>query len=501
MAAYVELALLVGALLLLFWLLSSKPKKFPPGPFKWPIVGNIRLLSTGGQAHTMMCSVQKEYGDIAGLFTFNRPIVVLSGLEAIREACFRDDLSARPPNQVHKMLYDGKILGIASTHGETWKVQRRFTLQHLRDLGFGKRTLESIAHEEIQAVFEDIEDISGGQKNGFPNPVNFHDILGGTSINVLWHIIAGKRYEHRDPQFKRLILAVQQLLQQGSPAGTFAGLFPRLSKVFPKMTGLNKLASTRAPIHTFLADEIMAHKKNIDYDHPRDFMDIYLREIEKQRNDPDTTFTELQLRQVCSEMFVAGTDTTLNTLSFGMLYMVLHPEVQKKVQEELDEVVGRDRMPSLEDRPRLPYIDATINEIMRCSTIAPLAVPHAPLTHEPWINFRGYHIPKGARILLNLYGLHHDPKVWKSPEVFNPERFLQKNGEQVPREALMPFGAGKRVCLGESLARNNVFLFFTAILQRYTLRVPDGHPTPTMEPDGKTVLFPKPFTVKVNLRT
>ncbi|XP_071452571.1 methyl farnesoate epoxidase-like [Hetaerina americana] len=497
----IEVFLLIGAILLLCWLIFSKPKNYPPGPIKWPIVGNTRFISSEGQFYKLMSMVQKEYGDVVGLFTFRTPIVVISGLDAIREACFRDDLSGRPGNSIHKLIYEGKEHGIVNTSGETWKAQRRFTLQHLRDLGFGKRSLESIAHEEIQAVFEDIDDISGGQKKGFPNPVNFHDILGGTSINVLWHIIAGKRYEHRDPEFKELITAVQKLLQLGTPAGNIMSSFPFLAKLFPRITGFSNMVSHRAPIHKFLMDEIDAHRKTIDYDHQRDFIDIYLSEIERQKNNPQTSFTERQLKQVCAEMFVAGTDTTLNTLSFAMLYMVLYPDAQSKVQQELDEVVGKDRLPSLEDRPKLPYVDATISEILRCSSIAPTALAHSPQTRETSINFRGYQIPKGTRVLFNLYGLHHDPLLWKSPDEFIPERFLQKNGEQVQREALMPFGAGKRVCLGESLARNNVFLFFTAILQRYSLRVPDGHPTPTKLPEGKTVLFPKAFTIKVNLRS
>ncbi|XP_071452965.1 cytochrome P450 2D14-like [Hetaerina americana] len=181
-------------------------------------------------------------------------------------------------------------------------------------------------------------------------------------------------------------------------------------------------------------------------------------------------------------------------MSFAILYMILYPEVQKKVQQELDEIIGKDRLPRLEDRTRLPYTEATILEVYRLSSIAPTSLPHKPVTNEDYIIFRGYHIPKNAVVVFNFHGLHSDPKLWESPMRLIPERFLLKNGRGLNREALIPFGAGKRACLGESLARNNVFLFFTGLLQRYSLRVPDGQPKPSQKPDGMTLSIPKPYT-------
>ncbi|XP_046394815.1 methyl farnesoate epoxidase-like [Ischnura elegans] len=492
--------ILVATVLLLLWSLSRKPKNFPPGPIRLPLIGNLSVFMKPEKFGEKLEVMYQKYGEICGTYTFHMPVVIVSGVEAVREVCYHEDLVGRPENAFQKIVY-GKSQGILHNTGEEWKSLRRFTLQHLRDLGFGKSSLEGLAHEELLAVFNDIDEISGGRSEGFPNPVNFHDVLGGASINVLWHILAGKRYEHRDPKFKQLITAVQKLLIVFFQITYLYNIVPSLAKVFPRITGFETMESHIKPIEDFIQDEIDDHKKDIDYDHPRDFIDIFLAEVEKQKNNQAHIFNEQQLKQICIELYVAGTDTTLNTLSFAILFMILYPEKQEKVQQELDDVVGRDRLPSLNDRARLPYVEATLNEVFRLSSIIPASLPRTIVSNKEYITLRGYHIPKGSLVAYNIHSLHHDPKIWDSPEEFIPERFLDKSKKTPIRDVLLPFGAGKRACLGESLARNNFFLFFTGLLQRYSLRVPDGQPKPSTEPLGVNVTFPKPFTVKVQLRT
>ncbi|XP_003723543.2 cytochrome P450 2U1 [Strongylocentrotus purpuratus] len=110
------------------------------------------------------------------------------------------------------------------------------------------------------------------------------------------------------------------------------------------------------------------------------------------------------------------------------MYMILHQDVQEKIHKELDDVVGRNRLPSLTDRPNLPYTEATLLEIQRFATITPLGVPHAPV-QDTVLN--GYDIPKGTVVLPNLWAIHHEPDLWKNPDEFNPARFLNPDTKQV----------------------------------------------------------------------
>lgn len=148
-----------------------------------------------------------------------------------------------------------------------------------------------------------------------------------------------------------------------------------------------------------------------------------------------------QLLSICLDFFQAGTETTSNTLSFGLMYMIHNRNVCEKVQSELDAVIGQRRMPNLQDRTHLPYIEAVLSEIQRISNVAPLGIAHRSMDG---VQFREYTIPKDTLMLVSLYSLHMDKNYWQDPEVFRPERFLNDNGEYIPHaEQFFPFGLGK----------------------------------------------------------
>nr|CAD7449356.1 unnamed protein product [Timema bartmani] len=148
----------------------------------------------------------------------------------------------------------------------------------------------------------------------------------------------------------------------------------------------------------------------------------------------------------------------------------------------------------------MPYTDATINEILRFANVAPLAVPHSVLISDKDVTFRGYNIPQGTRIIINLFDIHMDRKYWGDPDNFRPERFIESSGTVRKDEALLPFGQGKRSCVGESLARTNLFITFTSLLQNFALRLPEGVPQPSTEPEGGLTFTTKPFSILMKPR-
>ncbi|XP_069720181.1 steroid 17-alpha-hydroxylase/17,20 lyase isoform X2 [Phaenicophaeus curvirostris] len=174
-------------------------------------------------------------------------------------------------------------------------------------------------------------------------------------------------------------------------------------------------------------------------------------------------------------------------------------KVQRKIQEEMDQKIGLSRHPHLSDRPLLPYLEATISEVLRIRPVSPLLIPHVSLADT---SIGEYSIPKGARVVINLWSVHHDEKEWDKPEEFNPGRFLDERGQHIhsPSPSYLPFGAGIRVCLGEVLAKMELFLFLAWVLQRFTLESPQDQPLPSLEGKFGVVLQVQKFQVKARLR-
>ncbi|XP_054947711.1 vitamin D 25-hydroxylase isoform X2 [Physeter macrocephalus] len=224
---------------------------------------------------------------------------------------------------------------------------------------------------------------------------------------------------------------------------------------------------------------------------PQHFVDAYLDEMDQGKNDPSSTFSKENLIFSVGELIIAGTETTTNVLRWAILFMALYPNIQGQVQKEIDLIIGPSGTPSWDDKCKMPYTEAVLHEVLRFCNIVPLGIFHA--TSEDAV-VRGYSIPKGTTVITNLYSVHFDEKYWRDPEIFYPDRFLDSNGYFAKKEALVPFSLGRRHCLGEQLARMEMFLFFTTLLQRFHLHFPHEL-VPNLKPRLGMTLQPQPYLI------
>uniref|UniRef100_A0A8C6V6R1 Cytochrome P450 family 2 subfamily R member 1 n=1 Tax=Naja naja TaxID=35670 RepID=A0A8C6V6R1_NAJNA len=216
-----------------------------------------------------------------------------------------------------------------------------------------------------------------------------------------------------------------------------------------------------------------------------------LYEMDKNKNDPESVFSMENLIFSVGELIIAGTETTTNVLRWAVLFMALYPNIQGHVHKEIDLVIGPNKTACLEDKCKMPYTEAVLHEILRFCNIVPLGIFHA--TSKDTV-VRGYSIPQGTTVITNLYSVHFDEKYWSNPEMFCPERFLDSSGQFVKKEAFIPFSLGRRHCLGEQLARMEMFLFFTALLQRFHLHFPSAL-VPNLKPKFGMTLQPHPYLI------
>lgn len=198
----------------------------------------------------------------------------------------------------------------------------------------------------------------------------------------------------------------------------------------------------------------------------------------------------------CLDLVEAGTETATTTLRWGLLFMIKFPEIQVKVQEEIDRVIGQIRQPSLADKVNMPYTEAVLNEIQRFGNAVPLGFPKQA-TRDTMIG--KYLIPKGTDVTTNLSSVLNDPDEWETPQTFNPQHFLDDKGKLRKKDAFIPFSTGKRSCVGEQLARMELFLFFTSILQRFTVSKCPGE-EPSLEGEIWFTYAPSNFRICVTSR-
>ena len=301
-------------------------------------------------------------------------------------------------------------------------------------MGVGKSSFEEKISKETDMLSKEIAKKAGQTFD--PRRL----IMCGVS-NVICAVVFGKHYSYDDPEFRQQLDDAERHIKLVGAGGAQA--FIKVLQHLPTKTN-RELLKNAAKMDQFIQKHLDEHRAKFDPSNIQDFTDVYLEEIRLQKENEDALYLQdIYVLGALNNVFGAGVETTSTTLRWAFLYMITHPETQKRVQDEIDSVIGRDRLPRLSDRNSLPFTMATILEIQRSASILFLGFPHMAACDT---TLSGYDISEGAMIISNLWAIHHDPDFWEEPERFNPERFLSEDGRVDPHEEhLIPFSIGKWV--------------------------------------------------------
>ncbi|XP_063057372.1 cytochrome P450 2J2-like [Engraulis encrasicolus] len=448
-------------LILVDYITSKPPKDFPPGPWSLPFIGHLHLLTDFSKAHLQFAKFAGRYGNIFNFRLFGPRLVVLNGHKLVKEVYQGDNIADRPVVPLFDDIIGGK--GVVLSNGYSWKQQRRFALHTLRNFGLGKRSLEPSILLECRYLNEAISNEQG-------KAFNPQWLVNNAVSNIISVLVFGERFEYTNDTYQSLLKDINLIfILEADIWAQIYNVFPWLLRRIPGPH--RKLFAVWNKVIDFVRTKVKEHQTDYDPSNPRDYIDCFLGEMEKWKNDEAAGFNVENLCYCTLDLFIAGTETTSTTLSWGLLYMMKYPEIQRKVQEEIDRVVGSSRQPSVADRENMPYTDAVIHEIQRLGNILPLNLVRSA-TKDTQVG--DYVIPKGTMVAGVLNSILFDEKEWETPHTFNPAHFLDAEGKFRKREAFLPFSLGKRVCLGEQLARMELFLFFTSLMQRFTFSPPAG---------------------------
>ncbi|XP_038672503.1 cytochrome P450 2K1-like [Scyliorhinus canicula] len=461
--------------------------KLPPGPSPLPLIGNLHQLDLK-RLHWSLMQLSEKYGSVFSVAIGPQKAVVLAGYDTVKDALVdhADQFAGRP----HIPTFDEYSFrrGIIFSDGKQWQDTRRFVISKLRDFGMGKKSIEDKITEEVNLLVNILESYKG-------QPFETAQIMRSAVSNIICSIIFGQRFDYEDELFISLTTLVDEATRLAGTAPIHLyNSYPFLGFLIP---GHRKIMENRDKMHAIFNDFFKAAKETLSENSIQSFSEALIMKYQQESRGQDSEFEKRDMLATIADLFGGGTETTSTTLCWGLLLMMKYPEIQKKVQEEIDQVTGAGRCPRIEDRKHMPYTDAVIHEIQRFANIAPLNLPHSTTVD---VHFRGYFIPKGMYVIPLLTSVLFDKTQWKKPNEFDPAHFLDAEGRFVKNKAFMPFSAGRRVCAGEALAKAELFLFFTTLLQRFQFQAPPGVTNLDLSPDVGVILNPKPHRVSAVLR-
>ncbi|XP_075179690.1 cytochrome P450 2A5-like isoform X2 [Anomaloglossus baeobatrachus] len=404
--------------------------KLPPGPTPLPLLGNA--LDVGADAVNSLMKLSEKYGDVFTVYMGARPIVVVTGYKLVKEIYLDkgDEYLNRGEMPAFDSFYKGDGL-IFTFNMKRWRDLRRFSLSTLRDFGFGRRSNEDLIIEETNHLVESLKK----HNQSFIDPrLN----LSKAFYNVIFSMMFGHRHDYEDKEMVTNMTYIYQVFTTISSSwGQLFELFPSIMNYLPgPHQNIKKLLGK---LSKYVDSRVKINQKTLDPNNPRDYVDAFLIKMEKENIKPDSEFNMKNLIACTLQIFFAAVETMSTTTTYSLLILMKYPDVLAKVQKEIDQVIGRNREPALQDRNRMPYTEAMIHEMQRFTDLIPMGAPRRT-TKE--VTLKGYTLPPGTQIYPMLTSVLKDPTCFKYPTEFNPENFLNEKGEFKKNDAFMPLAAG-----------------------------------------------------------
>ncbi|RDB20518.1 hypothetical protein Hypma_012422 [Hypsizygus marmoreus] len=463
----------------------------PPGPKGLPLIGNLLDMPSEKEWLTF-AQWGEQWGDISSVTVLGQTIIVINSAQAAFDMLDKKSpiYSDRPTLEMGGNLVGWKNTLVLLPYGDRLRRFRRLFHSVVGTRATLKQFLpteELETHKFLRRVLAKPGDIAAHVRH-----------TAGAIILRISHGYEVK--ENNDPFVELADKATEQFSLATAPGGYLVDVIPALRHVplwFPG-AGFKRTAKVWAATlvemveqpHAFVKREMAAGTAAVSCSST----------MLQEKNL--TAEEEFDIKWSTASLYSGAADTTVSAIYSFFLAMALHPEVVRKAQAEIDAVVGNDRLPTFEDRPHLPYLDALTKEVLRWNSVVPTGIPHRAIRDDI---HDGYFIPKGSLVIANIWKLTHDPRVYENPDVFNPDRYISTEGRAAePDPRSVCFGFGRRICPGLHLADASVFISCAMSLAVFDISkyVENGVVIePVHENTTGTISHPKPFKCSIKPRS
>nr|BCK60970.1 cytochrome P450 [Scoparia dulcis] len=466
---------------------SSKTGKrnkinLPPSPPKLPIIGHLHQV--GRFPHRSLFSLSQKYGPLMLLYLGSKPAVVVSTADTAKEIFKTQDLSFSNRGVLKsfkRVFYDGKGV-ILSPYGDEWKKLRTILVNHLLHNGKVK-TFKSIIEDEIDILIQKLK-LSCLDSS----PVNLTDLFVLLTSNTSRRAAFGKKLieTKRIENYHAGLIAGAGAIQRF----TVGELIPWLSWI-DKLNGFNMAVDRLMKTRDVEINDIL-EGDTVSGESMRDIL------IEMYRGDKTAATTiedKDEIKALLLDVLAAGVETLATALGWTMAELIRHPVVMRKLQDEVRGILGRKQDITKEDMEKMHYLKAVIKEIFRCHPPIPAYLRES----REDVNLKGYDIPSGTLVIINVWAINHDPNYWDEPEKFKPERFLRSPTDFKGFDfQFLPFGAGRRICPGISFSTTTIERVLANLMHKFDWGLPNGAEGKDLdmsERSGLTVALKNPLIV------
>ncbi|CAH9087599.1 unnamed protein product [Cuscuta europaea] len=480
-------------------------RKVPEAGFAWPIIGHFHLFAANKRpTHHILSDMADKYGPIFRLRLGAREVVVVSDSQIAKE-CFtlNDAALAGRPESISAEHFSSNYAAFAlAPAGPLWREVRKVVVLELlstRRLDALRRVRQSVMKTLAQDIHRSwLEAGRKGQSCEVAVVLDMSEWYWKFFIGTMFQVLFGKLHEE---EWSFAAAAVERFfsLMGATVVGDY---LPWLR--WMDIRGYEKaIKKTAKDMDNLMEGLLQAHKreragKSKDEE---DFMDALISHFDCSKEIGNGFDADTVIRSTCLTLLGAGSDTTVTTLTWALSLVLNNEDVLKKIRDELDMHVGKERLVNDSDINNLTYLQAVVKETLRLYPAGPLLVPHEA-QHDCTIN--NYCVFKGTRLLINASKIHRDPSYWADPDIFKPERFLTDQHREIDVRGkhfeLLPFGSGRRICPAISFALESVQLGLANIIQGFDVRRPSSDLIDMSEALGLSVTKVTPLQVLITPR-